>query len=83
MGMTSAVKLRAIVDIAELATAIEFVTAAQALEYRSPLVPGIGVKAAYEVVRKHVAPAPTDRSMSGDIERIVTAIRSDEFRGEK
>ncbi len=83
MGMTSAVKLRAIVDIAELATAIEFVTAAQALEYRTPLVPGIGVKAAYEVVRKHVAPAPTDRSMSGDIERIVTAIRSDEFRGEK
>ncbi len=79
MGMTAAVKLRAIVDNAELATAIELITAAQALEFRAPLSPGRGVKAAYEVVRKHVTPLESDRSMSADIEAIVRAIRNDEF----
>lgn len=79
MGMTAAVKLRAIVDLAELANAIEFITAAQALEFRAPLSPGRGVKTAYDVVRKHVAPVLTDRSMSTDIEKIVAAIRKEEF----
>ena len=45
MGMTAATKLRSIVDIAELATAIELITAAEALEYRAPLAPGRGVQA--------------------------------------
>jgi histidine ammonia-lyase len=79
MGMTSATKLRAIVDIAEAATAIELITAAEALEYRAPLAPGRGAKAAYEVVRAHVPRLTTDRSMSADIEKIVAAIRADEF----
>ena len=79
MGMTAAVKFRAIVDNAELATAIELITAAQALEFRAPLSPGRGVKAAYEIVRKHVPPAWSDRPMSSDIEKIARAIRHDEF----
>ena len=79
MGMTAAAKLRAIVDLAELATAIELITAAQALEFRAPLTPGRGVKIAYEVVRKHVPPVSTDRAMSADIERIAAAIQHDEF----
>src|SRR6476620_4883704 len=37
MGMTSATKLRTIVRLAEMATAIELLTAAQALEFRLPL----------------------------------------------
>ena len=79
MGMTAAVKLRAIVDNAELATAIELITAAQALEFRAPLSPGVGVKQAYQIVRKYVPPVVTDRPMSSDIETIVAAIRDDEF----
>jgi histidine ammonia-lyase len=79
MGMTSAAKFRAIVDLAELATAIELITAAQALEFRAPLMPGRGVKAAYDVVRNHVSPVSQDRAMSEDIENIVAAIRRDEF----
>ena len=79
MGMTSAAKFRTIVDNAELATAIELITAAQALEFRAPLLPGRGVKAAYDIVRKHVSPVLVDRAMSEDIENIVTAIRRDEF----
>ncbi len=61
MGMTSATKLRSIVKLAEMATAIELMTAAQALEYHAPLAPGRGVKQAYEIVRKLVAPLTTDR----------------------
>jgi histidine ammonia-lyase len=79
MGMTAATKLRSIVEIAELATAIELITAAQGLEFRAPLTPGQGVKTAYDVVRTHVQPTSTDRSMSPDIESIVKAIRSGEF----
>ncbi len=79
MGMTSATKFRAIVKLAEMATAIELVTAAQALEYHKGLAPGRGVKQAYDMVRKLVAPLTTDRSMSSDIESITAAIRRGEF----
>ena len=79
MGMTSAVKLRSIVKLAEMATAIELMTAAQALEYQAPLAPGRGVKQAYEIVRKLVAPVTTDRAMSGDIEKLTAAIVRGDF----
>jgi len=80
MGMTAAVKLRSIVDIAEMTTAIELLTAAQALEFRLPLNPGRGVKKAYNIVRGSVPPTQSDRSMSTDIEKIVDLIRRDEFQ---
>src|SRR3569832_1548727 len=70
MGMTSATKLRAIVRLAELATALELMAGAQALEYHAPLAPGAGVKQAYDIVRRLVAPLTIDRSMSKDIEKI-------------
>ena len=79
MGMTSAVKLRSIVKLAEMATAIELMTAAQALEFHKGLAPGRGVKQAYEIVRKLVAPVTIDRVMSGDIESITAAIRRGDF----
>ncbi|MDQ2976206.1 MAG: histidine ammonia-lyase [Acidobacteriota bacterium] len=79
MGMTAATKLRTIVDLAEAATAIELITAAQGLEYRDPLVPGLGVKNAYEILRAQVTPLVADRSMSADIQKIVEAIRRGEF----
>jgi histidine ammonia-lyase len=80
MGMTAAVKMRSIVDIAEMATAIELLTGAQALEFRLPLNPGRGVKKAYNIVRGSVPPTESDRSMSKDIEKIVDLIRRDEFQ---
>jgi histidine ammonia-lyase len=79
MGMTAATKLRSIIDNAEAGTAIELITAAEALEYRKPLAPGRGVKAAYDVVRAHVPPLTADRSMSGDIQKIIEAVRRGEF----
>lgn len=79
MGMTSATKLRSIVENAELVTAIELITAAEGLEYRAPLVPGRGVKNAYDIVRSYVAPLSADRSMSGDIQKIAAAVRLGKF----
>jgi histidine ammonia-lyase len=79
MGMTSAVKLRLLVGLTEMVTAIELITAAQALEFRAPLKPGRGVQEAYAKVREYVTPVFTDRAMSGDIENIIAAIRREEF----
>lgn len=79
MGMTSATKLRSIVKLAEMVTAIELMTAAQALDFRAPLAPGRGAKQAYDIVRGLVAPVTVDRPMSKDIEAITGAIRRGEF----
>jgi histidine ammonia-lyase len=79
MGMTSALKLRSIVDLAEYLLAIELLAAAEALEHRRPLRGGKGVEAAFGLVRQ-VAPAlKTDRPLSGDIARVAEEIRSGKF----
>ncbi|HET6973869.1 MAG TPA: histidine ammonia-lyase [Pyrinomonadaceae bacterium] len=80
MGMTSATKMRAIVKLAEMATAIELMAGAQALEYHAPLAPGRGVKQAYEIVRHHVAPLTQDRTMAPDIEKLTSAIIRGDFQ---
>lgn len=79
MGMTSATKLRSIVNLAELVTAIELLTAAQALDYRAPLAPGRGVKEAHKIVRGVVQPLTEDRSMARDIENVRAAITKGAF----
>jgi len=79
MGMTAALKLRSIVKLAEMATAIELLTSAQALDYRAPLAPGRGVKAAHRIVRDLVEPLTADRSMASDIEKVRTAIVNGDF----
>ena len=79
MGMTAATKLRTIVELAESATAIELITAAQGLEFRKPLSPGAGVKKAYEKLRTWVQPCTADRSLAPDIARTAEAIRDGAF----
>jgi histidine ammonia-lyase len=79
MGMTSALKLRAIVDLAENLLAIELLAGAEALEHRRPLKAGKGVEAASEIVRK-VAPAlQNDRPLSSDIAKVAEQIRAGKF----
>lgn len=75
MGMTAATKLRSIVTNAEAVLAIELITAAEGLEHRAPLLPGKGVKSAYDKIRAHVAPLTTDRAMSRDIETVAGLLR--------
>ncbi len=79
MGMTAATKLRTIVDNAEHVISIELLAAAEGLEYRAPLVPGRGVRRAYEQLRARVPRLEQDRALSPDIQRIAEAIRRDEF----
>jgi histidine ammonia-lyase len=79
MGMTSALKLRSIVDLAENLLAIELLTAAEGLEHRRPLKAGVGVERAFAVLRKLAPPLMQDRPLSGDIARVAEAIRQGEF----
>jgi len=79
MGMTGAVKLRSIVGLAETIVAIELIAAAEGLEYRKPLRPGVGVARAYDLVRGYVAQLAADRAMSKDIDRVSRAIRDGEI----
>jgi histidine ammonia-lyase len=79
MGMTSALKLRSIVDLAENLFAIELLAAAEALEHRHPLKAGRGVERAFKILRKIAAPLTQDRSLSGDIARVAEAIRRGDF----
>lgn len=81
MGMTGAIKLRAIVGLSELMTAIELIAAAQGLEYRAPLRAGKGVENARDSVRKYIAPLTADRAMSTEVERLAQMIRDGEFDG--
>jgi histidine ammonia-lyase len=79
MGMTSALKLRAIVDLAENLLAIELLAGGEALEYRRPLRAGAGVERAFAVLRNMAPPLTQDRSLSGDIARVAAAVRRGEF----
>lgn len=79
MGMTGALKLRQIVWNVERVVAIELMCAAQGLECRLPLKPGIEVGQAYEAVRRVVAPLDQDRVLAGDIEKLAEAVRGGEF----
>ena len=79
MGMTSALKLRSIVDLAENLFAIELLTAAEALEHRRPLRAGKGVERAFGLVRQVAPPLTTDRPLSGDIAKLAEKIRAGAF----
>jgi histidine ammonia-lyase len=79
MGMTGALKFRAIVDLAENVLAIELLAGAEALEHRHPLKAGVGVERAFTALRKIAQPLTEDRSLSGDIARVAEAIRQGDF----
>lgn len=79
MGMTSALKLRSIVDLAENVFAIELLAGAEALEHRHPLKAGRGVERAFELVRQSAPPLTQDRPLYGDIARVADAIRAGAF----
>src|SRR5438034_8212920 len=79
MGMTGALKLRSIVNLAENLLAIELLAGAEALDYRHPLKAGIGVERALVTVRKIAQPLTQDRSLSSEIAGVAEAIRSGDF----
>ncbi|HEX6185582.1 MAG TPA: histidine ammonia-lyase [Pyrinomonadaceae bacterium] len=79
MGMTTALKLRRVVEAIERVVAIELLASAEGLEHRAPLKPGRGALRAYERVRSHAPRLTRDRPLADDIERVATALRRGEF----
>jgi histidine ammonia-lyase len=82
MGMTAALKLRSIVELAENVLAIELLAGAEALEHRRPLKAGAGVERAFAAVRETTPALTQDRSLSGDIAHVAEAIRRGDFDDE-
>lgn len=70
MGMTSALKLRPMLDNVASILAMELICAAQALEFLAPLKPGRGTAQAYERIRSLVPPLGEDRVWSDEIARV-------------
>jgi histidine ammonia-lyase len=83
MGMTSALKLRSIIDLAENLLAIELLAAAEGLEHRRPLKSGVGVERAFAIVRGLAPPLTQDRPLANDIARVAEAIRRGDFDSEE
>jgi histidine ammonia-lyase len=79
MGATSAHKMLRILEQARQVVAIEFMCAAQMLDFRLPLKPGEGAQRAFEIVRSYVPKLENDRVMSPDIEALALAIRDGAF----
>jgi len=79
MGMTAALKLRAVVERVERVVAVELLAAAEGLEHRAPLRPGRGARRAYDALRSHAPRLTRDRPLAPDIERVTAALRRGEF----
>jgi len=78
MGMNTALKNRQILDNAYGVLGIEFMGAAQALDFRD-FTPGRGVAAAREVVRRHVAHLDVDRPLYSDHNTMKALVKSGEI----
>jgi histidine ammonia-lyase len=79
MGWSAGRKLLRAVDGLTQVIAIEILTAARALDLRSPLVPAAGTAAVVGVLRTRVAGPDTDRWLSPEIEAAVELTRSGAF----
>ena len=67
MGSISAIKLLAVLHNVEHVLAVEFLTAAQALDFRAPLKPGHGVLVAHRLLRERINHANQDYEVRNDL----------------
>ena len=75
MGMNTAIKNLQILDNAYGILGIEFMAAAQALDFRS-FTPGRGVSCAHAVIRKHVKHLDEDRPLYNDHNAMKSLVKS-------
>jgi len=78
MGMNTAIKNEQILDNAYGILGIEFIAAAQALDFRD-FTPGLGARKAKEVIRRHVEHLDEDRPLYPDHTRMKEVVRSCEI----
>src|SRR5215813_5822823 len=67
MAMGAVLKLKQVVANVEKILAIEFLCAAQGLDYLRPLKAGVHAEAAYQYIRSRIPHVSTDRVLSTDI----------------
>src|SRR5438034_949689 len=79
MGMSAALKARQSLENAARVVALEFLAAAQGLEFLQPLRPGVGPRAAHAFVRSQIPPLVDDRSLAPDANRILEWMASGEL----
>jgi histidine ammonia-lyase len=78
MGMNTAIKNHQIVDNSYGILGIEFMAAAQALDFRD-FTPGKGVQAAHRVIRKNVTHLDKDRPLYPDHNTMKDLVKSAEI----
>jgi histidine ammonia-lyase len=78
MGMNTAIKNGQILDNAYGVLGIEFMAAAQALDFRQ-FTPGRGSRKAREVIRRHVAHLDVDRPLFNDHNAMKALVKSGEI----
>lgn len=74
MGPWAGEKLQRILGNVRHLLAIEYLCAAQGVEFLQPLKPGKGAQSAYEAVRELVAPLTEDRPVGPDLEVLQNAL---------
>lgn len=79
MGMSAALKARQAAENAAHVVALEYLTAVQALEFLLPLEAGVGPRAVRARIRADIPPLDDDRSMAGDVERILGWMKDGEL----
>jgi histidine ammonia-lyase len=79
MAMGAALKLKQIVSNLETIIAIEFLCAAQGMDYLRPLKAGRVVEAAYTRIRHRIPHVDVDRVLSVDIESMSAILNEAEF----
>jgi histidine ammonia-lyase len=79
MGMTTAIKTRQILENAWPVLAIEFMAAAQGLDFRRPLKSSPVIQAVHDVIRKTVTHLEEDRPLFDDINRLTAVVKSGEI----
>lgn len=79
MAMGAVLKLKQIVANLEKILAIEFLCAAQGLDYLRPLKAGVHAEAAYQYVRNRIPHVSADRVLSSDIEQMTGIMQEQQF----
>jgi histidine ammonia-lyase len=74
MGWLAAVKASQIVERLAAILTLEFLCAAQGLDFLRPLRPGRGVLSAYEAIRHHVPHLEEDRVLRQDFDRVLPMV---------
>ena len=76
MGSISGFKLLGVLHNVERVLAVELLTSAQALDFRSSLLPGHGVATAHRKLRSEIEHAVKDYEVRGDLDRCADMLRT-------